>query len=160
MGGPAGYIAAIRASQLGMKVDIAEERFWEGTCTNVGCIPTKAWLASAEFLDEVKRAKKFGISVENPQIDVKKVVARTNKVVLRSRKGREFLLKKNSVDFFDKHAEVKSANKVKVGDDIVETKYILLSQGSHPIKFPPFDVDGVLTSDEIFSIDEIPLAWN
>ncbi len=155
-GGPAGYVAAIRASQLGMKVGIAEDRFLGGTCTNVGCIPTKAWLASSELFDEIKRAQKFGISVENPGIDIKKVVSRTNRVVLRNRKGIEFLLKKNSVDFFNGHAEVKSTNRVKIGDKEVESKYLLLSQGSHPIKFPPFDVDGVLTSDEIFSINEIP----
>ncbi len=155
-GGPAGYVAAIRAAQLGMKVGIAEERFLGGTCTNVGCIPTKAWLASSELMDEIKRAKKFGINVENPEIDVKKVVSRTNRVVLRNRKGIEFLLKKNSVDFFDAHAEIENANKIRVGDKVVESKFLLLSQGSHPIKFPPFDVEGVLTSDEIFSIQQIP----
>ncbi len=155
-GGPAGYVAAIRAAQLGMKVGIAEERFLGGTCTNVGCIPTKAWLASSELMDEIKRAKKFGINVENPEIDVKKVVSRTNRVVLRNRKGIEFLLKKNSVDFFDAHAEIENANKVRLGDKVVESKFLLLSQGSHPIKFPPFDVEGVLTSDEIFSIQQIP----
>ncbi len=155
-GGPAGYVAAIRASQLGMKVAIAEEKFWGGTCTNVGCIPTKAWLASSELFDGIKRAKKFGISVENPTIDMKKVSARTNRVVLRSRKGIEFLLKKNSIDFFDSHATIESVHKAKVGDKEVEFKNLLLSQGSHPIKFPPFNVEGILTSDEIFSIDEIP----
>ncbi len=155
-GGPAGYVAAIRASQLGMKVAIAEEKFWGGTCTNVGCIPTKAWLASSELFDGIKRAKKFGISVENPRIDMKKVSARTNRVVLRNRKGIEFLLKKNSIDFFDSHATIESVHKAKVGDKEVEFKKLLLSQGSHPIKFPPFNVEGILTSDEIFSIDEIP----
>ncbi len=155
-GGPAGYVSAIRASQLGMRVAIAEEKFWGGTCTNVGCIPTKAWLASSELFDNVKRAKKFGISLENASIDMKRVKARTKRVILRNRKGIEFLLKKNDIDFFDSHATIKDTHKVKIGDKEMEFRNLLLSQGSHPIKFPPFDVEGILTSDEIFSIDEIP----
>ena len=155
-GGPAGYVAAIRASQLGMKVAIAEEKFWGGTCTNVGCIPTKAWLASSELFDEIKMAKRFGVSVESPSIDMKRVKARTNRIVLRNRKGIEFLLKKNSIDFFDSHATIESTHKAKIDDKEVEFKNLLLSQGSHPIKFPPFNVEGILTSDEVFSIDDIP----
>ena len=155
-GGPAGYVAAIRAAQLNMKVAVAEEKFLGGTCTNVGCIPTKAWLASSELFDGIKNAKKFGISVENASIDMRKVKARTNRVVIRNRKGIEFLLKKNNVEYFNAHATVKSLHSAKIGDKEVEFKKLLLSQGSHPIKFPPFDVEGVLTSDEVFSLDEIP----
>ncbi len=155
-GGPAGYVAAIRASQLNMKVAIAEEKFWGGTCTNVGCIPTKAWLASSELFDKIKGAKKFGISVENVSIDMKKIKARTNRIVMRNRKGIEFLLKKNHVEFFNAHAVIKNLHSARVGDKTVEFKNLLLSQGSHPIKFSPFNVEGILTSDEIFSLDEMP----
>ncbi len=155
-GGPAGYVAAIRASQLNMKVAIAEEKFWGGTCTNVGCIPTKAWLASSELFNEIKNSKKFGIFVENASIDMKKVKTRTNRVVMRNRKGIEFLLKKNNVKFFSAHAKIENLHSATIGDEKVEFKNLLLSQGSHPIKFPPFNVEGVLTSDEIFSLDEIP----
>ncbi len=155
-GGPAGYVAAIRASQLGMKVAITEEKYLGGTCTNVGCIPTKAWLASSELFESIKDSKKFGINVENASIDMKFVKSRTDRVVMRGRKGIEYLLKKNNVDFFASHAVIAGKNKARVVDKEIEFKKLLLAQGSHPIKFPPFNVDGVMTSDDVFSIDRIP----
>lgn len=155
-GGPAGYVAAIRGSQLGFKVAIAEEKYLGGTCTNVGCIPTKAWLASSELFQNIKEAKKFGIMVNDLSIDMKTVKSRTDKIVLKGRKGIEYLLKKNNVDFIQGHAVIENKNKAKVGDRTVEFKYLLLAQGSHPVKFPPFNVNGVMTSDEIFSLDKIP----
>jgi dihydrolipoamide dehydrogenase len=155
-GGPAGYVASIRGSQLGMKVAIAEEKFLGGTCTNVGCIPTKAWLASSELFQNMKESKKFGVTVENFSIDMKFVKSRTDRVVMKGRKGIEYLLKKNGVDLITGHAIVDGPNKAHVGDKTVEFKNLLLAQGSHPIKFPPFNVDGVMTSDEIFSLDKIP----
>ncbi len=154
-GGPAGYVAAIRASQLGMKVGLAEEKYLGGTCTNVGCIPTKAWLASAELFAKIKNARKFGIMAE-ASADMKKIASRTKRIVLRNRKGIEFLMKKNSIDLFASRAEMLSAHEVKLVDEKIEARKILLCQGSHPVKFPPFDVEGVMTSDEIFSIEEFP----
>ncbi len=155
-GGPAGYVAAIRGAQLGFKVAIAEEKYLGGTCTNVGCIPTKAWLASSELFQSIKEAKKFGITSDNFSIDMKTVKSRTDRVVLKGRKGIEYLLKKNNVDLIQGHAIIENKNKAKVGDKELEFKYLLLAQGSHPIKFPPFNVDGIMTSDEIFSLDKIP----
>lgn len=155
-GGPAGYVAAIRGSQLGMKVAISEEKFLGGTCTNVGCIPTKAWLSSSELFQNIKEAKKFGITADNFSIDMKLVKSRTDRVVMKGRKGVEYLLKKNNVDLVTGHATVDSLNKAHVSDKSIEFQNLLLAQGSHPIKFPPFNVDGVMTSDEIFSIDKIP----
>ncbi len=155
-GGPAGYVAAIRASQLGMKVALAEKKFLGGTCTNVGCIPTKAWLASSELFDDIKNAKRFGITVENSSMEMKSIRARTNRIVLKNRKGIEYLLRKNEIELFAGRAIVEDLHHARVGETEVEFEYLLLANGSHPIKFPPFDVEGVMTSDEIFGIDKIP----
>tara|TARA_Y100000748_G_scaffold303731_1_gene309874 strand:+ start:402 stop:722 length:321 start_codon:yes stop_codon:yes gene_type:complete len=93
-GGPGGYVAAIRASQLGKKVAVVEESSLGGVCLNWGCIPTKALLTNANVLDLVKNSKKYGIDIPSYKVDWKKVVKRSRDISKRLSKGIEFLMKK------------------------------------------------------------------
>ena len=99
--GPAGYVAAIRAGQIGLKTAIVEKENIGGMCLNWGCIPTKSIIESAKYFDSVKNAKEFGVEGVKPKelsFDWQKVKKRSERIVLRLTKGVEFLLKKNGVD--------------------------------------------------------------
>lgn len=157
-GGPGGYVSAIRLAKNGFKVGLAEEKWLGGTCTNVGCIPTKALLFSSKIFSRVKEAKKFGITLQDPSISLSSVITRKDKVVLRLRKGIEYLLKKNKIDLFMERAKIVAKNKVlleKSGKEI-EAKNIIIATGSGPIKFPPFTDEDIWVSDDIFSLKEQP----
>jgi len=157
-GGPGGYVSAIRLAKNGFKVGLAEEKWLGGTCTNVGCIPTKALLFSSKIFSRVKEAKKFGITLQDPSISLSSVITRKDKVVLRLRKGIEYLLKKNKIDLFMERAKIVAKNKVlleKSGKEI-EAKNIIIATGSSPIKFPPFTDEDIWVSDDIFSLKEQP----
>ena len=97
--GPSGYVAAIRAAQLGMKVVILEKNEIGGVCLNWGCIPTKALLQNARVLDVVNNANKFGIEISDVKINWEKMIKRSRDVVKRPSKGIEYLMKKNHVDY-------------------------------------------------------------
>src|SRR5436190_16705274 len=99
-GGPAGYVAAIRAGQLGKKVAVIELERAGGTCLNWGCIPTKALLKSAELYQKFKKAETYGLSAKDVTFDFAKVMARSRTVAGQMAKGIEFLFKKNKVDYF------------------------------------------------------------
>ncbi|HQM90180.1 MAG TPA: FAD-dependent oxidoreductase, partial [Exilispira sp.] len=109
-GGPGGYVAAIMAAKEGKKVVLIEKKFLGGTCTNVGCIPTKAMLASANIQHEVENGKRVGLNVENAKIEFSDVMKHVFRTVQTSRKGIELLLKKDNLTtifgearFFDEH---------------------------------------------------------
>ncbi|HOO74979.1 MAG TPA: dihydrolipoyl dehydrogenase [Tepiditoga sp.] len=157
-GGPAGYVAAIRLSQLGKKVALVEKENLGGTCTNQGCIPTKAMLTAAHLYSEMnEKGKKFGISAENISYDISGVMKHTNKSVTMSRKGIEFLMKKNKIDVYKGTGILEDKNHVKVNDEILETEFILLANGSEPVMFKPFsEVPGIWTSNDVFKMNEIP----
>jgi len=97
-GGPGGYVAAIRASQLGFKVALVEKDNLGGVCLNWGCIPTKALLKSVEVLDTVKNASKFGINIDGYSFDFKKIIQRSRVVSTTITKGVDYLMKKNKID--------------------------------------------------------------
>src|ERR1700749_4571970 len=96
--GPGGYVAAIRASQLGLKTAIVEKESLGGICLNWGCIPTKALLKSAQVFQDIVHAKDYGIAVGEPKADFPGVVKRSREVALSNSKGVEFLMKKNKID--------------------------------------------------------------
>lgn len=156
--GPGGYVSAIRLSQLGKKVAVIEKEDLGGTCTNKGCIPTKALLTSAHLYEKINtEAKKFGVKVENIDYDLKEIIKHMNKVVLQSRKGIEYLFKKNNVDLIKGVAEIIDKNHIKVLNQTIETKYIILAHGSQPVIFTPFDkIEGIWTSDDVFKMTELP----
>jgi dihydrolipoamide dehydrogenase len=163
--GPGGYVAAIRAGQLGLRTAIVEKdtRFG-GTCLLRGCIPTKALLESAETIDRAHEAAEFGISISGAvSVDMAGVHKRKDKVVQQNAGGVAFLLKKNKVQTFAGHGRIAGAGAVTVTNATgevtrLETKNVVLATGSAPRRLPNIAVDGrrVLTSDELLELKEIP----
>ena len=167
--GPGGYVCAIRAAQLGMKVAIVEKRRdgaktrLGGTCLNVGCIPSKALLDSSEkFYDAGKHFAEHGISV-SPTIDITAMLKRKDKVVSGLTDGIAFLMKKNKIEVVSGSGEVLGTGRVVVtGSDGVKTehqaKHIVLAMGSVPIELPflPFDGTDVVSSDQAIAFPQVP----
>lgn len=162
--GPGGYVAAVRAGQLGMKVVVIErdERLG-GTCLLRGCIPTKALLHSAEVLDEAKHGESLGVLADNVRVDMPKVNAYKEKVVTKNARGVEFLFRKNKVERVHGHARLAGPGKIEVsggkdGGKTIEAKHVLLATGSAPRVLPGLVIDGkkVMTSDELLQNQSIP----
>ncbi|TGG88660.1 dihydrolipoyl dehydrogenase [Geotoga petraea] len=157
-GGPGGYVAAIRLAQLGKKVAVIEKDNVGGTCTNWGCIPTKAMLTSTHlYTDIISKSKKMGIKVDNVDYDLAGIMKHMKKSVTMSRKGIEFLFNKNKIDLFKETAEIVDKNHVKAGEETLETENIILAHGSEPVMFSPFNkIDGIWTSNEVFQMQKAP----
>ena len=158
-GGPAGYVGAIRAAELGAKVALVERAELGGTCLNWGCIPTKALLKSAQVYHYCKSAKSYGVAIEgevNP--DLKAMVARSRQVAQTTGRGVEMLLKRSGVEVITGSAELLSANEVKVADATYEAKNILLATGASPREVPsiPIDHQFVLSSRDALVLEELP----
>ena len=163
-GGPAGYVGAIRAAQLGKKVAVVEMDRAGGTCLNWGCIPTKALLKNAELYQTLtKKAETFGISFENLSYDWSKVVGRSRQVSDRLAGGIEFLFKKNKVDYIRGFGAVVDSNHVEVTaeDDskqLLETAHILITTGCKSRELPPLPFNGksVISSKEAMILENQP----
>ena len=158
-GGPAGYVGAIRAAELGAKVALVERAELGGTCLNWGCIPTKALLKSAQVYHYCKNAKAYGVAVEGDvKPDLKAMVARSRQVAQTTGRGVEMLLKKAGVEVITGSAELISANEIKVGDATYEAKNILLATGASPREVPsiPIDHQFVLSSRDALVLEELP----
>ena len=160
-GGPAGYVAAIKAAQVGGKVAIVEKSELGGTCLNRGCIPTKAYLHNAEIIEGVKHAAGRGIMIENPNftVDMDKVLGMKSKVVKKLVGGVGALLKSNGVDVFKGVGTItKDKNVLVNGEKLVETDKIIFAGGSKVsrINIPGMDSKLVMTSDDILELDEVP----
>ncbi len=144
-GGPGGYVAAIRAAQLGLKTAIIDEDKLGGICLNWGCIPTKALLKNAEVLHTVKGAKQFGITIPSFDVDFPKVIERSRSVSDRLSKGIQFLMKKNGIDHFLGRGELTNANtliiKRKDGPQKVTANHIIIATGGRPREFPGLEID-------------------
>ncbi len=144
--GPGGYVAAIRASQLGMKTAIVERAEIGGICLNWGCIPTKALMKSLEVLETAKAAAKFGIKVENVQPDFMKIIQRSRTVAKQVSKGVEFLLKKNNIDIIQGHGKLLDKNTVEVSaggnTQKITADYIILATGAKSRQLPGLTIDG------------------
>ncbi len=156
--GPGGYTAAILGAKRGLKTAIAEAGPFGGTCTNSGCIPTKTWAESTHLLEKIGQAKKFGIAAEKASLNMAELNKRTLRVTSRLGKGIEHLLKSNDVTIYSNQAELLGANLIKVGGENIEAKNIIIASGGSPIKPALFNHSGVLTSNEIFSLDELPAS--
>src|SRR3954468_17330674 len=130
--GPGGYVAAIRAAQLGMKTACVEKDAIGGRCLNIACIPAKAVLRVADVLSEVRHAGDFGIKVAEPEVDFKGVEAHRDRVVKTLTGGVEMLLKKNKCDVIEGEASLTKDGRVKVGGDELEAKNVILACGSVP----------------------------
>ena len=162
--GPGGYVAAIRAAQLGLKTAVVEkDPKFGGTCLHRGCIPTKALLHAASTLDEIRGADHLGIQVEAPQLDLEKTHDYKDKVVGKNAKGIEFLFKKNKIEGIHGRGRLMDKHTVQVeGPDGQKTTYrgehILIATGSVPREIPPAPTDGVriINSDHALKLDHIP----
>ncbi len=141
--GPGGYVAAIRAAQLGMNVAVVEKAEVGGVCLNYGCIPTKALLKSAEILTNVKEAKKFGINVSEFSPDFGKIIKRSRTVASQVSKGVDFLFKKNNVTLIKGEAKIISKNTVLVNNsEKIEGKNIVIATGARAKELPNLKIDG------------------
>tara|TARA_B100000686_G_scaffold354438_1_gene464711 strand:- start:3683 stop:5065 length:1383 start_codon:yes stop_codon:yes gene_type:complete len=129
-GGPGGYVAAIRAAQLGLKTAVVEREHLGGICLNWGCIPTKALLRSAEVYGLMKHADAFGLKAENISFDLKKVVERSRKVAKQLSSGIGHLMKKNKVTVIDGHGRLKGVGQVEVDGKLYKAKNIVIATGA------------------------------
>ena len=163
--GPGGYVAAIRAGQLGMKTAIIEKYdTLGGTCLNVGCIPSKALLDSSEhFLQASKHFPEHGIKVDKVSLDLPQMISRKNDVVKQTCDGVKFLMKKNKIDVFTGLGSFVDATHVKVtaadkSEQVLEGLNIIIATGSKPITPPSmgYDKNRVITSTEALTITELP----
>ena len=157
-GGPGGYVAAIKAAQLGLSVVLAEQAAMGGACTNAGCIPTKTMLASSRLLTRMQEAQKFGLHAEAITLDFAAVMSHKDQVVLRLRKGIEYLMKKNRIQVYTSHATLRDPTHVVLDatGEVVEARNIILATGSAPARFSPFTDPGIWTSDDLFHISDQP----
>ncbi|MEF9951396.1 MAG: dihydrolipoyl dehydrogenase [Clostridium sp.] len=162
-GGPGGYVAAIRAAQLGAKTCVVEMDKVGGTCLNRGCIPTKALYRNAEIINNIKEADMFGITIPSFDLDFTKVQERKGGIVNTLVSGIDQLLKANGVELISGKASLKDKNTVTVNLNNGETreitaKNIIIATGSRP-SMPSIEggnLEGVLTSDEILELSEVP----
>lgn len=160
-GGPAGYVAAIKAAQLGARVAIVEKGAFGGTCLNVGCIPTKTYLKNAEIIEHIREASSRGILINSSliKVDMVKVQEFKNSVVRKLTNGVEALLKSNGVDIYQGIGKINKNKDVVVNDSqIIKADKIILAGGSKAskINIPGIESDKVLTSDDLLAIQEVP----
>jgi len=162
--GPGGYVAAIKAAQLGASVIVIEETEVGGTCLNRGCIPTKALVASAEALGEVKNIKDFGIDLSGEAIpNIQRILERKNKVVDIQVKGIRGLFKSWGIRLLEGRGVITGRGRIRVslkngGIEDVETDKIIIATGSRPAQIPIFPFDGkrILSSDDALNLTAIP----
>jgi len=160
--GPGGYVCAIRAAQLGLKVAVAEGReTLGGTCLNVGCIPSKALLNATHHLHEAQENfAKMGLMGAAPTVDWPKMLAYKDEVIGQNTKGIEFLFKKNKVTWLKGWATIPAPGQVRIGDDTHSAKHIVIASGSEPASLPGVTVDErvIVTSTGALALDRIPAS--
>ncbi len=162
--GPGGYVCAIRAAQLGLKVAVVEKEYWGGVCLNVGCIPSKALLKNAEVAHTLQhRSKEFGFSFDNLQLDYGAAFKRSRQVSNRLVKGVGFLMKKNQIDTYDGRGTIQDDRTVSValndgGEETLTFKNLVIATGAHPQMIPGVEADGkyVVTYTEAILSDSVP----
>jgi dihydrolipoamide dehydrogenase len=161
--GPAGYVAAIRAAQLGLRVTVVEKEYIGGVCLNIGCIPSKSLLKNAELAYTLRnKANLFGISFDNLKLDYSAAVKRSRQVSNRLTKGVEFLLKKNKVALVSGTARFTSPQTIRVGgakgQEELSAEHIIIATGARPFILPGVEIDGkqVLTYKEAILQESLP----
>lgn len=163
-GGPGGYVAALKASQLGGKVALVEGEGLGGVCTHKGCIPTKALLHSASLIERIKSSGLHGVSVSDFSVDFPRTMDRVQRIVNRLAKGVEYLLNKSGVEVvrgigrIRKHGLLEVASTDKGGEVEINWRRLIIATGSRPFKVPVPGIDGenVITSDDIFKLRDLP----
>jgi dihydrolipoamide dehydrogenase len=158
--GPAGYVAAIRAGQIGLKTAIIEKDYIGGMCLNWGCIPTKTIIESAKMYDSIKRVSEFGIEgidAKSITLNWQKVKKRSERIVRRLTKGVEYLLKKNGVEIIKGTAVIQSENSVIVEKLLLETKNIIIATGSKPKELNnTIPAKSITSVSDLLKMDKLP----
>jgi dihydrolipoamide dehydrogenase len=161
--GPGGYVAAIRAAQLGMRTAIIDKSFLGGTCLNIGCIPSKALLDSTHKLHEVRhQLADHGIATGDVKVDLAKMLTRKDAVVKRMTNGVAFLMKKNKIDYYPGAGRITGKGTVEVkaaeGAKSLSAKRLLIATGSEPATVPalPFDGKRIISSTEALTLPQVP----
>ncbi|UJA76944.1 dihydrolipoyl dehydrogenase [Bacillus cereus] len=163
-GGPAGYVAAITAAQNGKNVILIDEANLGGTCLNVGCMPTKSLLESAEVHDIVRKANHYGITLNNGSISIdwKQLQARKSQIVTQLVQGIQYLMKKNKIKVIQGKAKFETDHRVRVTNGnkevVVDGDQFIIAAGSEPAELPfaPFDGKWILNSSHAMSLENIP----
>ena len=161
-GGPAGYVAAIRAAQLGKSVVLVEARELGGTCPNRGCIPSKTLLRHAEVIENIEKAKSWGIETGPVTISMSKMMARKDEVIQKLRTGIAYLMKQGKIDVLNSYGEVQADGIISTEENgekkVVKADKVILATGSKPVvpPIPGLEKENFHTSDTIFDIKEIP----
>ncbi|WP_408955960.1 dihydrolipoyl dehydrogenase [Natroniella sp. ANB-PHB2] len=161
-GGPGGYVAAIKAAQLGANVCLIEKEQLGGTCLNWGCIPTKALTASCDVIRNIKNARRFGVKVNDFEVDWTNISKNKERSVRQLVRGVEYLMEKNQIDLISGVASFKDKNLLEVEkeDETVEVKAdnVIIATGSKPLILDQFNYDGekILTSRELLALEELP----
>ena len=161
--GPGGYVAAIRAAQLGRQVAIVEREALGGVCLNWGCIPSKALLRSAQLFNDIKHASSFGFSTGEVAVDFKRIIERSREVATKLSGGVNYLMKKNKIEVISGNGVLEKGNKLVVTDSskkstTYEFKDIIIATGARPRPLPGLDVDGevIHTSRTILENKRLP----
>ncbi len=161
--GPGGYVAAIRAAQLGMKVAVVERESLGGICLNWGCIPTKALIKSAQVFEYIKHAKDYGIEVADAKVDFQHMVDRSRKVADGMSKGINFLFRKNKIEVLAGHGRLAGGRKVEVtaedgSKQTYEAKHVIVATGGRAKELPNLPIDGkrIIEYRKAMTLDEQP----
>lgn len=162
--GPGGYVAAIRASQLGFKTAVVEKRFLGGVCLNIGCIPTKALLRSAEVFESISHASDYGIDVKDFSANFEGMVKRSRGVADKMSKGVQFLMKANKIEVLNGTGVFKSKTELAVQDEkgkekeTVKAKHFIIATGARPRQLPNLEIDGkmIIDSEKAMQLEKQP----
>jgi len=162
-GGPGGYVAAIRASQLGLKPAVVEKDRIGGVCLNWGCIPTKALLKNAELFNMIKDSESWGFKIDNVQVDFNKIIKRSRRAADQMSKGAAYLMRINKIEQYagtgvlldNKTVQISSDGKI---TDTITGKHIIIATGGRPFPMPGLDFDGntVISSKEAMIPESVP----
>lgn len=157
--GPAGYVAAIRAGQVGLKTAVIEKKYMGGMCLNWGCIPTKSLLESAKLFEKTKRISEFGVDGVNPEMlsfNWSKVKTRTSRITKKLSAGVQYLLKKNGVDLITGNAVLKADRSVQVDQQTYQAKHIIIATGSKPKAMASLNDLPLIEMENLFTLESLP----
>jgi len=154
--GWAGFNAALKAKELGLKACLIDSRQIGGTCLNYGCIPTKTLIACAKIFSLAKKSSNFGVELENLRLNFTAIQEKKDKIVRQLAQGMQGRL--SGIDFINSSAQIISPKEIKADGGIIDTQFILIATGSHPLELPglKFDQKKIISSDEAIALPKIP----